>query len=114
MQTILSDSPDKLFIPFDRFAQFENSKGKTLIHLLDEFAVWRRQNIHTLQQADLHAKDLHKKGVHPEFGPVTLRQLLAAWTTHDMAHISQIARIMAKQYKEEAGPWIGYISILRA
>jgi hypothetical protein len=67
-----------------------------------------------LQCVNLHPKDLGKEGLHPEFGPVTLRQLLSTWVTHDLAHISQISRIMAKHCKEETGPWVKYIKLLRS
>jgi len=109
---ILSENSDKTFIPFDRFAQFENSKGKTLHQLLDEFETLRSKNLEKLAALNLTEDDLEKKGVHPDLGPVTLRQLLSAWVTHDLSHISQIARVMAKQYSEEVGPWKAYMNVL--
>jgi hypothetical protein len=111
---ILSDAADKRFEPFDRFAQFEISKGKTLSQLLDEFANLREENLNTLKSWNLQESDLDKTGVHPTFGAVTLRQLLATWVAHDFTHIGQIARVMAKQYKEEVGPWVQFLGILRA
>lgn len=102
----------KTFAPFDRFAQFKNSKGKTLQHLLLEFKVIRTENIDYVTSLNLSEKDWDKEGVHPEFGTVTLSQLLATWVTHDLGHIAQISRVMAKQYKNEVGPWTNYISIL--
>lgn len=109
---ILSDAADKRFEPFDRFAQFENSVGKTLSQLLDEFASLRSDNLKTLKSWNLQETDLDKTGIHPAFGTVTLRQHLATWVTHDFTHISQIARVMAKQYKEEVGHWVKYIGVL--
>lgn len=109
---ILSEAADKRFEPFDRFAQFENSVGKTLSQLLDEFASLRSDNLKTLKSWNLQETDLDKTGIHPAFGTVTLRQHLATWVTHDFTHISQIARVMAKQYKEEVGPWVKYIGVL--
>lgn len=103
---------DKHFAPFDRFAQFENSKGKTLKQLLDEFTDLRRENLTYLTSLALTETDLAKTGFHPEFGKVTLKQLLATWVTHDLGHIAQIVRVMAKQYKNDVGPWKAYISIL--
>lgn len=103
---------DKHFIPFDRFAQFEESKGKTLESLLSEFEALRIDNLQELRKLNLQPSDLEKEGIHPEFGAVTLRQLLAAWTTHDLGHIVQISRVMAKQYKQEAGPWPKYLAVL--
>jgi len=112
MEIILSDAPDKTFKPFDRFAQFEESKGKTLAQLLDEFKELRKKNIGVLRDKNLSGRTLEEKGVHPAFGEVTLSQLLATWTVHDLDHIAQISRVMAKQYKEEVGPWIEYLRIL--
>ena len=112
-QLILSDEVDKTFIPFDRFAQYENSKGKTLDDLLDEFKTLRSKNIELLKSMKVDENKVIKKGIHPDFGEVSLSQLLAAWVVHDLNHISQIARVMAKQYTVEVGPWIEYLKILR-
>ncbi len=102
------------FEPFDRFAQFEASKGKTFEELLEEFAVLRKENINTLQELKLTEADLEKTGRHPELGKVTLGELLATWVVHDFDHIGQIARTMAKQYENEVGPWKAYLSILQS
>ena len=112
MEIIISDAPDKKFAPFDRFAQFEDSKGKTLRELLKEFKGLRKKNVDVLRSKKLTTENLEQKGVHPAFGEVTLRQLLATWTVHDLDHISQISRVMAKQYKEDVGPWTQYLKIL--
>ncbi len=111
-EVILGSAKDKNFEPFDRFAQFENSKGKTLGQLLQEFGALRLANIENLRSKNLQERDLEKTGVHPEFGNVSLQQLLAAWVVHDLGHIAQISRVMAKQYKEEVGPWPKYLTIL--
>lgn len=112
MEIILSNKQDKTFVPFDRFAQFENSKGKSLAQLLDEFKTLRQQNMDLLHAKNLTEKDLEATGLHPAFGEVSLAQLLAAWTVHDLNHIAQISRVMAKHYKTDAGPWVEYLSIL--
>lgn len=104
---------NKRFTPFDRFAQFENSKGKSMHELLKEFSVLRQKNLYYLKSLNLTESDLALTGIHPEFGEVTLQQLLATWVTHDLGHISQVARVLAKQYKNEVGPWTAYISILQ-
>lgn len=109
---ILSDAADKRFESFDRFAQFENSRGKTLSQLLDAFAHVRQENLNALKAWNLTDADLDKTGIHPEFGTVTLRQHLATWVAHDLGHIAQIARVMAKQYREETGPWVKFLGIL--
>jgi len=110
---ILAAGGDKHFEPLDRFAQLESSKGKTLSVLLHEFKQVRTESINELISLGITDDDLNKTGIHPKFGDVTLRQLLSAWTVHDLDHISQIARVIAKQYKEETGPWIEFLKILR-
>ena len=112
-ELILSDNINKNFIPFNRFAQLEESKGKTLQQLLDEFKLLREQNIAKLRSIKITEEDLQKKGIHPAFAEVTLSQLLATWVVHDLNHIAQISRVMAKQYKEAVGPWVEYLKILR-
>lgn len=112
MKVILSDGPDKKFDPFDRFAQFEASKGKNIRQLLDEFKALRKENIGILKSKNLDTQDLSKTGIHPEFGEVRLEQLLATWTAHDLSHLAQITRVMARQYTREVGPWKQYLPIL--
>jgi len=112
MESILSKEKDKTFEPFDRFAQFEDSKGKTCRQLLNEFNKLRKQNTERLRSKNLSQDDLRKKGIHPSLGEVTLSQLLSAWVVHDLNHIAQVSRVMAKQYKTEVGPWQEYLRIL--
>ncbi|MBS1598020.1 MAG: DinB family protein [Bacteroidetes bacterium] len=111
MQIILSKSPDKKFVPFDRFKQFNDNKSKAISELLLEFHQLRRDNIEILKSTTIDEHTLGMTGIHPEFGHITLKQLLATWVTHDLAHILQISRVMAKQYKEEIGPWTKYFSV---
>ncbi len=111
MEVILLND-DKKFEPFDRFAQIKDSKGKTLQMLIDEFKALRKKNIVKLRLKKIDSFDLQKTGIHPAFGKVTLQQLLATWVVHDLNHIAQIARVMAKQYKTEVGPWVEYLPIL--
>jgi hypothetical protein len=106
-------SGNKKFNPFDRLAQFEESKGKSLEDLLAEFEEIRKANIRRLVEFDITTEDLAETGIHPEFGEVTLSQLLATWAVHDLTHIAQISRVMAKQYKEAVGPWVAYLRILQ-
>ena len=108
---ILEDGVDKPFEPFDRFAQFENSKGKSLNELLDQFDNLRKANLKELKSLDVE-NNLKKKGRHPELGEVTLSNLLSSWVVHDLGHISQITRVMAKQYIDEVGLWKKYLGIL--
>jgi DinB superfamily len=109
---ILEHGESRPFDPFDRFAQFEESNGKTLEDLLDEFAALRERNLAALREIKIGAGDFEKTGQHPALGRVTLKELLATWVTHDLDHIAQVARTMAKQYASEVGPWQAYISIL--
>jgi hypothetical protein len=109
---ILEFGLSKPFVPWDRFAQFEESKGKTVTQLLDEFERIRKENVEWLKSLNLSETDLDKKGMHPKLGEVTLKNLLATWVVHDLTHIAQITRVMAKQYKEEMGPWPEFFRIL--
>jgi hypothetical protein len=101
------------FDPFDRTAQFTESHGKSLSELLVRFASLRRDNLAALAEMNLTDEDLSRTGVHPDFGQVTLEQLLATWVVHDLDHVGQIARTMAKVYANSVGPWSAYLSILR-
>ena len=112
LNIILGDSENKVFKPFDRFAQFEASKGKSLRDLLEEFIALRQENLNYVKRLNLNESHLNLEGTHPDLGIVTLKHLLATWVAHDLGHIAQIARVMAKQYKDEVGPWTAYISIL--
>jgi hypothetical protein len=112
MELILSHKSNKTFEPFDRFAQFEQSKGKSLAQLLHEFKDRRLKNIAILQSKNITSADLLKTGNHPAFGAVTLEQLLSTWVAHDLGHVAQISRVMAKQYKEAVGPWRQFLPVL--
>ena len=110
---ILSDAPNKVFEPFDRFAQMTESKEATIQDLLHAFRVLRIQNLDNLVSLQLQETDYLKKGIHPELGEVNLAQLLSTWVVHDLGHIAQISRVMAKQYQTEVGPWEAYLGILK-
>lgn len=112
LRTILEHGESRTFEPFDREAQFRDSAGKSLPQLLDEFIAARSQSLDQLRSFHLEATDLDRKGTHPAFGAVTARQLLATWTAHDMAHLVQIGRVLAKRYKTEVGPWAQYLSVM--
>lgn len=109
---ILNKGPEVTFEPYDRFAQFENSKGKSLDELLSEFEELRMRNLKSLQSKNLSHSDFNRTGIHPELGVVTLAELLSAWVVHDLGHLAQVSRVMAKQYIEEVGPWTKYLTIL--
>jgi len=112
-QIILSEKSDKKFEKYDRFAQFEESKGKSFSQLLNEFKILREKNIEILRSLNITDKNLQAKGIHPAFGEVTLSQLLSTWVVHDLNHIAQISRVIAKQYKLDVGPWTEYLKILQ-
>jgi hypothetical protein len=109
---IIEEGRSRTFEPFDRFAQFRDSEGKSLVELLDEFERLRAQSLATLKGWRLTDAQLSLEGEHPAFGAVTLRQLLATWTAHDVGHLAQISRVMAKQYRDAVGPWRAYLPIM--
>jgi len=108
------------FEPFDRFAQQGASEEHSLDELLDTFAALRAENLRGLDALGITESDpstssghvLDREGVHPDFGPVTLRQLLATWVAHDLGHLAQISRALAKVYRDEVGPWRAYLPVL--
>ena len=110
---ILEYGPSRSFDVFEREAQFHESQGKSLPVLLDEFRELRADNLERLRALNLQPEQLELRGMHPGLGPVTLRQLLATWTAHDLDHIVQISRVMAKRYKQEVGPWTDYMRIMK-
>jgi hypothetical protein len=111
-EIILRPDGSKHFIPFDMVAHLDTSDGHDIETLLDAFATLRRDNIATLKSWSLTPAELELEGIHPEFGAVTLRQLLATWVAHDLGHIVQVARVMAKQYRGAVGPWRSYLSVM--
>jgi hypothetical protein len=113
-EQILSGDSETPFQPFDRFAHIEENKGKGLEELLDEFESLRKANLERLAGWGLGPAELAMQGTHPAFGTVTLSQLMATWVTHDLTHLAQIARVMAKVHDEGVGPWKKYLSVLRA
>lgn len=109
---ILAQGADRRFTPFDRFAQLHEGDGRSLDALLDELATLRAENLAILRGWSLSDAQLALEGEHPALGTVTLRQLLATWVAHDLGHVAQIARAMARQYQDEVGPWRAYLSIM--
>jgi uncharacterized damage-inducible protein DinB len=109
---ILAEGAERQFTPFDREAQFRESRGKSLGELLDEFERLRAENLRTVAAWHLTDAQLALTGEHPELGPVTLRQLLATWAAHDLGHIAQVTRVMARQYREAVGPWREYLPVM--
>ena len=110
---ILEQGTERAFDPFDREAMFEASRGRSLKTLLDEFETLRDRNLGTLESWNLSESDLDRVGIHPDFGQVTLGQLLSTWAVHDLNHIFQITRVMARNYRNEVGPWIQHLAVLQ-
>ena len=109
---ILAGDENATFAPFDREGGFDAARRKPLNELLDEFAVLRTANLRTLAGFGLGEKQLGMAAKHPRFGRVTLRQLLATWTVHDLNHLAQISRVMSKQYDAAVGPWKEFLGVL--
>ncbi len=109
---ILEHGEARAFDVFDRFAQFSASAGRPLASLLEEFAALRQDSLRQLSMLGLTDAHLDRRGRHPELGVVTLRQLLATWVAHDLDHVGQIARVLARQYSDEVGPWRAYLRIV--
>ena len=109
---ILNQSENIMFEPFDRFAQLKENQNTPISKLIVEFKELRQSNLKELKSFNISDKDLELKGVHPEFGDVTLEQLISTWVVHDLGHISQISRVMAKQFETNVGPWKAYLRIL--
>ena len=111
-RVILAQGEDLRFPPFDRYGQCERPQGRPLAELLDEFAAVRKQCLDELIGWNLTPEQLELCGIHPEFGEVSLEQLLSTWVVHDLTHIRQIATAMARRYERAVGPWNAYLSIL--
>jgi hypothetical protein len=112
IKMVLEKGTSSPFVPYDRFAMYKESEGKTLNQLLKEFEDLRIKNMQWLRSLNLSEQDLAKRGKHPNLGEVTLSQLIAAWVVHDLTHVAQISRVMAKQYKESIGPWVEFFRVL--
>ena len=109
---ILARGAAPTFERYDRFRHRTRNVGRTLPSLLDEFAALRAANLQLLRSWNLGVSDLDLPATHPGLGEVTLRQLLAAWVVHDLGHIAQVSRVMAKQYRDAIGPWVPYLPVV--
>ena len=111
-ELILAPGAARRFTPFDREAQFRESRGRSLGELIDEFATVRVENLKTVSGWRLTEAQLALTGEHPELGLVTLRQLLATWVAHDLGHVAQSSRVMGRQYRDAVGPWRAYLPVM--
>ena len=109
---ILARRTSVRFEPYDRFRHRARNAGRSMGSLLEEFARLRAANLEIVRSWHLTETELDFPGEHPSLGPVTLRQLLAAWVVHDLGHIAQVSRVMAKQYRDEIGPWVPYLPVV--
>ncbi len=108
---ILEQDEAQTFAPFDRLAQLAEAP-RSLPAMLDEFAHLRAGSLRDLEALALTDADLDRRGRHPAFGAVTLRELLATWVAHDLDHVIQIARVLATQYSDAVGPWRRYLRVI--
>ena len=112
VKIVLEHGEARAFNTFDRLAQFAASQTRTLDSMLDELSTLRQDNLRELASLQLTNSDLERRGRHPELGVVTLRQLLATWVAHDLDHVVQISRVLARQYSDEVGPWRAYLRVI--
>jgi hypothetical protein len=109
---ILDHGDARAFDPFDRFRHLRTDYGKTIEDRLTRFEELRGASLEALASLKLTDADLARPGKHPELGAVTLSQLLATWVGHDLDHLSQIARVLARRYRDEVGPWVAYLGVM--
>lgn len=112
LRIVLEHGEARPFTPFDREGFRARHAGRGIGELLDDFAARRRESLAALDALGLTEADLARTGLHPVLGRVTVRQLLAAWAVHDLTHVAQVARVMAKRYAEAVGPWHAYLGVL--
>lgn len=110
-RVILEHGTAQPFVPVDREAGFARFAGWPVGDILDRFAEQRAANLETLREL-VKPGNLDRRGLHPDFGEVTLAQLLATWVVHDVNHLHQIVKTMAKNYTEAVGPWRAFLPIL--
>ena len=113
VRIVLGYGEARVFDPFDRFAQLNEKREQSMEELLDDFAQLRRDSLSALQGLNLDREDLTRKGRHPALGVVSLSELLATWSVHDLTHMHQLCRVMAHQYREAVGPWSVYLGVLQ-
>jgi hypothetical protein len=113
VRLILEEGERTAFIPFDREGGAKRYGTWSIDRVAAEFVRLRAESLQTLRGFRLGAAELAKRGLHPQLGPVTLRELIASWVAHDLSHLDQISRTLARQYKEDVGPWREYMRVLQ-
>jgi DinB superfamily len=109
---IVEKGTSEPFDGFDRFAHVERDTGVPLTALVDRFSELREASLRRLRELVISDADLERRGRHPELGEVTLRQLLSAWTVHDLDHLQQIFSSLAGSRDRAVGPFKVYLGIL--
>lgn len=112
VETILMHGPEEVLGPVDREAGFARFEGWDLARLLERFGDLRSANLARLGELGLGDLDLERTGRHGDFGIVTLEQLLATWTVHDLNHTTQIVKTLAKRYRTSVGPWRAFLPVV--
>ena len=112
IKLVLAKGTSEPFRPFDREAGFAHYAGWSVARLLDEFGALREESLRTLDGLRLTPDDMRLEGLHPVFGPVTIEQLLASWICHDLTHIHQISRILARYHAAYVGPFAKFMGVL--
>jgi hypothetical protein len=112
VRSILASTEPQPFPPFDRWGHVRAVEGKSMAQVLDELAELRAANLAELRLKNLTERDLSRRGIHPGLGPVTLSELLATWSAHDLNHLHQMARVMAVQYRDPVGPFRQYLGVM--
>jgi hypothetical protein len=112
LRLIFDRGEAEAFAPFDRYAMYKASQGKSMSDLLDAFTAIRARSLDELRALNLTPEQLGRKGTHPQLGGVTAANLIAAWVVHDLNHVHQVAKCMAFQYRDAVGPWRELLTIL--
>lgn len=112
VRRVMAGGEERKFDPVDRVAMLRDGRDRPIDELLDEFEMLRTRNLADLGELNLREEDLVREGLHPSLGPVTLRNLLATWVAHDLGHLVQVGRVMARRYRDDVGPWAQYLSVM--
>lgn len=109
---LLAHREAAVFPPFNRFGFMDKARGQPMAQVLDTFTAARARSLRSLEDLRLEPADLERRGRHPDFGPVTLGQLLSTWAVHDLNHLGQIVDVLARQHTGAVGPWRAFLGIL--
>ena len=113
VKIILSHLEDKTFVSINMTAHFDIAKSNSMKDLIKEFKQLRESGIKEIKAFNLQEADLRKIAIHPTLGEVNLQHLFATWVVHDLTHIAQISRVIAKQNKENVGAFAPFLNILK-